>query len=134
MNKRVLDELSAFLKKNNMMIFSPVGEISLVYDVHGSGREMFSTGSNCIYAYDAELLWKERGEAEDDEGEGGGPPAKEDVWEEFQDGCPKRKDDYLGGGLYIQFCTLCIDKRGDYHHCTENSCPLIYLKKFMEKS
>lgn len=62
MDKRILDELSAFLEKNNLMIFSPAGEISLVYDVRGSDREIFSTGRNCIYAYDAELLGEERGE------------------------------------------------------------------------
>ena len=62
MDKRILDELSAFLKKNNIMIYSLGGQISLVYDMYGPDRETFSTDRNSISSYDAELLGKERGE------------------------------------------------------------------------
>jgi len=67
MNKKILDELSAFLKKNNIMICSSRGEVSLLYDAHGPDREMFSTGRNSISSYDAELLSEECGSGESED-------------------------------------------------------------------
>lgn len=59
MDKKILTDLAVYLKKNNIMICSSRGEISLLHDVHGPDREMFSTGRNSINSYDAELLGEE---------------------------------------------------------------------------